>query len=65
LKEVEEAFEEAPTLLQQDRKLYVTEEWDTQRKKCEAENHSGSDARGDDTGKDRERSRGRACDDSS
>jgi hypothetical protein len=47
LKEVEEAFEEALTLLQQDRKLYLTEEeWDTRRKKYEAENHSGSGARG-------------------
>jgi hypothetical protein len=42
LKEAEEAFEEASMLLQQDRKLYLTEEeWDTQRKKSEAENHSG------------------------
>jgi hypothetical protein len=30
LKEAEKAFEEAPTSLQQDRKLYLTEEeWDT------------------------------------
>jgi hypothetical protein len=46
LKEAEEAFEEAPMPLQQDRKLYLTEEWDTRRKKCEAENHSDSDTRG-------------------
>jgi hypothetical protein len=54
LKEVEEAFEEAPTSLQQDRKLYLTEEeWDARRKKREAENHSGSGARGGGAGKDR------------
>jgi hypothetical protein len=47
LKEAKEAFEEAPTLLQQDGKLYLTEEeWDARRKKCEAENYSGSGARG-------------------
>jgi hypothetical protein len=28
LKEAKEAFEEAPTSLQQDGKLYLTEEWD-------------------------------------
>jgi hypothetical protein len=54
LKEAEEAFEEAPTSLQQDRKLYLTEEeWDARRKKREAENHSGSGARGGGAGKDR------------
>jgi hypothetical protein len=37
LKEAEEVFEEAPTSLQQDGKLYLTEEeWDARRKKCEA-----------------------------
>jgi hypothetical protein len=42
LKEAEEAFEEALTSLQQDGKLYLTEEeWDAWRKKSEAENHSG------------------------
>jgi hypothetical protein len=42
LKEAEEAFEEALTSLQQDGKLYLTEEeWDARRKKREAENHSG------------------------
>jgi hypothetical protein len=44
---LKEAFEEAPTLLQQDGKLYLTEEeWDARRKKHEAENYSGSGARG-------------------
>jgi hypothetical protein len=43
----EEAFEEASTSLQQDKKLYLTEEeWDTWRKKHEAENNSDSGARG-------------------
>jgi hypothetical protein len=33
LKETEEVFEEAPTSLQQDGKLYLTEEeWDARRK---------------------------------
>jgi hypothetical protein len=36
LKEAEEAFEEAPTSLQQDGKLYLTVEWDARRKKREA-----------------------------
>jgi hypothetical protein len=55
LKEVEEAFEEAPTSLQQDEKLYLTEEeWDARRKKREAENRSGSGA-----GKGRGHGRGR------
>jgi hypothetical protein len=45
--------------LQQDGKLYLTEEeWDAWRKKREAENHSGSDARGGGVGKDRGRGRG-------
>jgi hypothetical protein len=45
LKKVEEAFEEAPALLQQDGKLYFTEEeWDVWRKKREVEDHSGSGA---------------------
>jgi hypothetical protein len=56
LKEAEEAFEEAPTSLQQDGKLYLTEEeWDTRRKKREVENHSGSGARGGGAGKGRGR----------
>jgi hypothetical protein len=56
LKEVEEAFKEAPTSLQQDGKLYLTEEeWDMWRKKCEVENHSGSGARGGGAGKGRGR----------
>jgi hypothetical protein len=47
LKEAEEAFEEAPTTLQQDEKLYLTkEEWDARRKKHKVGNHSGSGARG-------------------
>jgi hypothetical protein len=54
LREAEEAFEEAPTSLQQDGKLYVIEEeWDARRKKREAENHSDSGARGGGTGKGR------------
>jgi hypothetical protein len=60
LKEAGEAFEEAPTSLQQDGKLYLTEEeWDARRKKREAENYSGSDARSGGTGKVRGRGRGR------
>jgi hypothetical protein len=52
LKEAEEAFEEATTSLQQDGKLYLTEEeWDVRRKKREAENRSGSGARGGGAGK--------------
>jgi hypothetical protein len=51
---MEEAFEEAPTSLQQDGKLYLTEEeWDSRRQKREAENHSGSGARGGGIGKGR------------
>jgi hypothetical protein len=47
LKEAEKAFKEAPTSLQQDEKLYVTEEeWDARRKKRKAGNHSRSGARG-------------------
>jgi hypothetical protein len=46
LNEVEEAFEEVSTSLQQGGKLYLTEEWNARRKKREAENHSGSNARG-------------------
>jgi hypothetical protein len=53
LKEVEEAFEEAPTSLMRDEKLYLTEEWDAWRKKREAENHSDSGARGGGVGKGR------------
>jgi hypothetical protein len=60
LKEAVEVFEEALTSLQQDGKLYLTEEeWDTQRKKCEVENHSGSGARGGGVGKGRGPGRGR------
>jgi hypothetical protein len=59
LKEAEEAFEEAQTSLQQDGKLYLTEEeWDARRKKREAENHSGSGARGGGAGKGRGRGQG-------
>jgi hypothetical protein len=66
LKEVEEAFKEALTSLQQDRKLYLTkEEWDVRRKKRAAENHSGSGARGGGTGKGRGRDRGHDRSDSS
>jgi hypothetical protein len=44
LKEVQETFEEASMSLQQDRKLYLTEEeWDMRRKKHEGENHFGGD----------------------
>jgi hypothetical protein len=54
LKEAEEAFKEAPTSLQHDGKLYLTkEEWDTRRKKHEAENHSGSGTRGHGCGRGR------------
>jgi hypothetical protein len=50
---------EAPTSLQQDGKLYLTEEeWDERRKKHEAENHSGSGARGGGAGKGRGRGQG-------
>jgi hypothetical protein len=43
LMEAEEAFEEAPTSLQQDEKLYLTEEeWDMWRKMREVEKHSSS-----------------------
>jgi ribosomal protein L15 len=60
LKEAEEAFKEAPTSLQQVEKLYLTEEeWDTQRKKHEAENHSSSGARGSGAGKGHGRGQGR------
>jgi hypothetical protein len=66
LKEVEEAFEEASTLLQQDGKLYlIEEEWDAWRKKREVENHSGSGARSSGVGKGRGRGRGRGHDGSS
>jgi hypothetical protein len=52
LKEAEELFEEVPTSLQQDKKLYLTEEeWDAWRKKHEVENHSDSSARGGGAGK--------------
>jgi hypothetical protein len=52
LKEVEEAFKEALTSLQQDGKLYlIEEEWDARRKKRGVENHSGSGARGGGAGK--------------
>jgi hypothetical protein len=62
LKEVEEEFEEAPTSLQQDGKLYLTEEeWDARRKKREAENHSSSSARGGGTSKGRGCDWGRGC----
>jgi hypothetical protein len=60
LKEAEEAFKEAPTSLQLDGKLYLTEEqWDTRRKKCEKENHSDASAR--DGGKQRSWARSRSC----
>jgi hypothetical protein len=66
LKEAGEVFEEAPTSLQQDGKQYLTEEeWDARRKKHEAENYSGSDARSGGTGKGYGRGRGRGHDDSS
>jgi hypothetical protein len=66
LKEVEEAFEEALTSLQQDGKLYLTkEEWDAWREKREAENHSDSGTRGGGAGKSRWRGRGRGHDSSS
>jgi hypothetical protein len=66
LKDAEEAFEEAPTSLQQDRKLYLTEEeWDAQRKKREAKNHSDNDARSGGAGKGRGRDQGHGCSSSS
>jgi hypothetical protein len=47
LKEAKKAFKEVAMSLQQDGKLYLTEqEWDEWRKKREAENHSSSGARG-------------------
>jgi hypothetical protein len=56
---LKEMFKEAPTSLQQDGKLYLTEEeWDARRKKHKAENHSGSSARGGGAGKGRGRGRG-------
>jgi hypothetical protein len=59
LKEAEEAFEEAPTSLQQDGKLYLTKkEWDTRRKKREMESHSSSGTRGGGAGKSRGRGQG-------
>jgi hypothetical protein len=52
LKEKGEALKEASTSLQQEGKLYLTEEeWDTCKKKREAENHSDSGARGNGAGK--------------
>jgi hypothetical protein len=61
LNEVKEAFEEAPTSLPQDGKLYLTEEErDVRRKKREGENHSGGGA-----GKGGRRDRYRGRDDSS
>jgi hypothetical protein len=59
LKEAEEAFEEVSTSLQQDGKMYLTEEeWDARRKKREADKHSDSGARGCGTGKGRGHGRG-------
>jgi hypothetical protein len=56
---LKEAFEEAPTSLQEDGKLYLTEEeWDARRKMREVENHSDNGARGGGTGKGRVCSRG-------
>jgi hypothetical protein len=66
LKEAKEAFKEALTSLQQEGKLYLTEEeWDVRRKKREAENHSDSGARGGGIGKGHGRDRGRDHGDSS
>jgi hypothetical protein len=66
LKETEEEFEEASMPLQQDQKLYLTEEdWDARRRKHEMENHSSGGTGGGDVGKDRGRSRGRGCSGSS
>jgi hypothetical protein len=60
LKEAEEAFEEATTSLQQDGKLYLTEEeWDVRRKKHEAENHYSSGTRGGGQGKGHGHGQGR------
>jgi hypothetical protein len=62
LKEAEEAFKEAPTSLQMDEKMYLTEEeCNVRRKKREAENHSDSGTRGGGTCKGRGRDRGRGC----
>jgi transposase InsO family protein len=45
LKEAEEAFEEVPTSLKHEGKLYLTEEeWDARRRRRELENHSGGGA---------------------
>jgi hypothetical protein len=60
LKQAEEAFEEAPMSMQQDRKLsHTEEEWDVRRNKHEAENHSSGGARGGGIGKGHGRGRGR------
>jgi hypothetical protein len=60
LKEAEEVFEEVPMSMQQDGKLYLTEEeWDARRNKCEAENHSGGGARDGSVGKGCGHGRGR------
>jgi hypothetical protein len=63
---LKEAFEEAPTSVQQDGKLYLTEEeWDAWRKKREADNHSISGTRGGSVGKGHGRDWGHGPSDSS
>jgi hypothetical protein len=59
-------FEEAPMPLQQDVKLYLTEEeCNDRRKKRKVENHFDSGARGSDAGKGRGYDRGNGRSDSS
>jgi hypothetical protein len=63
---VEEVFEEALMSLQQDIKLYLTEEeCNDRRKKRKVENHFDSGARGSDAGKGRGYDRGNGRSDSS
>jgi hypothetical protein len=56
---VEEAIEEAPTSLQHNGKLYLTEKRDARRKKHEGENHSSGNARCDGAHKGGRRGHGR------
>jgi hypothetical protein len=60
MRSLNEAFEEVLALLQHDRKLYLTEEWDARWKKREAENHSSNGARGGDVNRGGGRQGGRA-----
>jgi hypothetical protein len=65
LNEVEEGLKEAPMSLQQDGKMYLTEEeWDAWWKKHDAENHSSGGARGGGASKGGRRGHSRGRDDS-